>query len=116
LYSHPTYSPHRSIALEDPPDPSIIKMTEGLVLDDPKLSVMDVSISFLAEMTLTGDKFYEAYRNFLKLLRLIVDDAMVKWFKDHQDFCLSHNKFMDNFPFILNFYQDGVKPSTSIGP
>jgi hypothetical protein len=39
-------------------------MMKGLVLDNPKLSVMDVSVGFPAETTLTGDKFYEAYRIF----------------------------------------------------
>ncbi|KAG1837227.1 hypothetical protein DFJ58DRAFT_734497 [Suillus subalutaceus] len=84
-------------------DPSIIKMMKGLVLDNLELSVMDVSAGFLAETTLTGDKFYEAYRNFLKILKLIADDATVKCFKDHRDFCLLHDKFTDDFTSVLNF-------------
>jgi hypothetical protein len=41
--------------------------------------------------------------NFLKLLKLITDDTTVKHFKDHRNFCLSHDEFTDDFPSVLNF-------------
>ncbi|KAG0707159.1 hypothetical protein DFH29DRAFT_995217 [Suillus ampliporus] len=59
-------------------DPSCVKLKKGLVLEDPKLCVMDTSNGFPPKAYLTADVFYEALSNFLKLLALIADDVTVK--------------------------------------
>jgi hypothetical protein len=83
-------------------DPSCIKMKKGLILEDPKMSVMDTS-TFPAESTLPADRFYEAYSNFLKMMALIADEATIKRFVEHQDFCLSCDEFSDDWHAVLNF-------------
>ncbi|KAG2096756.1 uncharacterized protein F5147DRAFT_778261 [Suillus discolor] len=69
-------------------DPSCVKMKKGLVLDNPKMSVMDTS-TFPAESTLPADCFYEAYSNFLKMMAIVADEATIRHFVEHRDFCLS---------------------------
>ncbi|KAG1836804.1 hypothetical protein DFJ58DRAFT_734749 [Suillus subalutaceus] len=83
-------------------NPTCVKMKKGLILDDPKKSVMDTSI-FPAESTLPADRFYKAYSNFLKMMALIADEAMIEWFVEHRDFCLSRDEFSDNSNAVLNF-------------
>ncbi|KAG2159323.1 uncharacterized protein EDB93DRAFT_1099709 [Suillus bovinus] len=99
---HPTYASHPDISLKDPSRPILHQDEKGLVLDDPKKSVMDMS-TFPAELSLLTDRFYEAYSNFLKMMLLITDEAMIKHFVEHCDFCLSHNKFSEDWNAVLNF-------------
>ncbi|KAG1888467.1 uncharacterized protein F5891DRAFT_182174 [Suillus fuscotomentosus] len=84
-------------------DPASVKMKKGLVTDDPKLFVMDTSSGFPPESSLPPHLFYEAASNFIRLLGLVADDATVKRFTDHRDFCLSRDEFGDNFDSILAF-------------
>jgi len=84
-------------------DPASVKMKKGLVTDDPKLFVMDTSSGFPPESSLPPHLFYEAASNFIRLLKLVADDATVQRFTDHRDFCLSRDKFGDNFDSILAF-------------
>ncbi|KAG1876017.1 hypothetical protein C8R48DRAFT_768863 [Suillus tomentosus] len=83
-------------------DPSCVKMKKGLVLDDPKMSVMD-TLTFPTESTLPADRFYEAYSNFLKMMALVADKATIKRFIKHRDFCLSRDEFSDDWNAVLNF-------------
>ncbi|KAG1886299.1 hypothetical protein F4604DRAFT_1918029 [Suillus subluteus] len=83
-------------------DPSCVKMKKGLVLDDPKKSVMDTS-TFPAELTLPADRFYEAYSNFLKMMALIADEATIRQFVEHRNFCLSRDEFSEDWNAVLNF-------------
>ncbi|KAG0705612.1 hypothetical protein DFH29DRAFT_1067379 [Suillus ampliporus] len=83
--------------------PSCVKLKKGLVLEDPKLCVMDTSNGFPPEASLTANVFYKALSNFLKLLALIADDVMVKQFEDHHQFCMSRDAYMSNFQAVLNF-------------
>lgn len=83
-------------------DPSCVKMKKGLVLDDPKKSVMDTS-TFPVETSLQADHYYEAYSNFLKMMALIADAATVKRFVEHRDFCLSRDEFTSDWSAVLNF-------------
>ncbi|KAG1749261.1 hypothetical protein EDB19DRAFT_1904774 [Suillus lakei] len=66
-----------------------IKLKKGLVLNDLKMIIMDTSIGFPPEMSLTADLFFEATSNFLSLLEQITDDDMVIWFTNHHMFCMS---------------------------
>lgn len=84
-------------------DPASVKMKKGLVTDDPKLFVMDTSSGFPPESSLPPHLFYEAASNFIRLLGLVADDATVKRFTDHRNFCLSRDEFGDNFDSILAF-------------
>ncbi|KAG2337081.1 hypothetical protein BDR05DRAFT_952888 [Suillus weaverae] len=59
-------------------DPSCVKLKKGLVLEDPKLCIMDTSNGFPPEATLTADVFFEATSNFLKLLTLITNNVTVQ--------------------------------------
>ncbi|KAG1724468.1 hypothetical protein EDB19DRAFT_1915514 [Suillus lakei] len=62
-------------------DPSCMKMKKGLVMDDPKRTVMDMSVGFPVEMSLLPGQFNEAYTNFMKLLAIVVDKTIVQEFK-----------------------------------
>ncbi|KAG2336519.1 hypothetical protein BDR05DRAFT_1005772, partial [Suillus weaverae] len=84
-------------------DPSCVKLKKGLVLEDPKLCVMDTSNGFPPKATLTADVFFEATNNFLKLLTLIIDNITVQRFTEHRQFCMSRDAFTSNFQAILNF-------------
>jgi len=83
-------------------EPSSIKLRKGLVLDDPKQSVLDTS-GFPSETDLTPEEFYEASDNFVSLISLIAGPAVVQRFKQHRSFCLSRKQFKDSFPAILAF-------------
>jgi hypothetical protein len=72
-------------------------------MNDPKLFVMDTSSGFPPESSLQPHSFYEAALNFIKLLSQVADDATVQCFTDHHDFCLSRDKFGDNFKSVLAF-------------
>jgi hypothetical protein len=84
-------------------DSACVKMKKGLVMNDPKLFVMDPSSSFPLESSLQPHSFYEAASNFIKLLSQVADDATVQRFTDHHDFCLSRDEFSDNFESVLAF-------------
>lgn len=84
-------------------DPSCVKLKKGLVLNDPKMIVMDTSNGFPHESTITADVFFEAQSNFLKLLNLIADDVVVARFKGHRKFCMSRDEYTSNFPAVLRF-------------
>ncbi|KAG1855977.1 hypothetical protein F4604DRAFT_1932124 [Suillus subluteus] len=85
-------------------DPSCIKMMKGLVLDDPKLSVMDAASSgFPLETSLLADQFNEAFGNFIKLMRQIADQTIVQRFIDHRAFCTERDDFSENYRAILAF-------------
>ncbi|KAG1726679.1 hypothetical protein EDB19DRAFT_1833369 [Suillus lakei] len=62
-------------------DPSCMKMKKGLVMDDPKRTVMDMSVGFPVEMSLLPGQFNEAYTNFMKLLTIVADETIVQEFK-----------------------------------
>jgi hypothetical protein len=83
-------------------DPSSVKLRKGLVLDDPKQSVLDTA-GFPSETNLTAEEFYEASDNFVSLINLIAGPAVVERFKQHRSFCLSRKQFKDSFPAILAF-------------
>ncbi|KAG1812023.1 hypothetical protein EV424DRAFT_1542243 [Suillus variegatus] len=85
-------------------DPSCIKMTKGLVLDDPKLSVMDATSSgFPPESSLPADQFNEAFSNFIKLMRQVADSSIVQRIIDHCAFCMERDDFSENYRTILAF-------------
>lgn len=85
-------------------EPSCIKMMKGLVLDDPKMSVMDAASSgFPPETSLPGDQFNEAFGNFIKLMRQIADPTVVQHFVDHRAFCTDRDDFSENYRAILAF-------------
>ncbi|KIK48497.1 hypothetical protein CY34DRAFT_29053, partial [Suillus luteus UH-Slu-Lm8-n1] len=84
-------------------DPSCVKMKKGLVMDDPKRSIMDTSSGFPVETSLLPGQFNEAYRNFLKLLTKVADKSIVQEFKDHRDFLTDRDDFNDQFDTILAF-------------
>ncbi|KAG2053926.1 hypothetical protein BDR06DRAFT_971998 [Suillus hirtellus] len=70
-------------------DPSCIKLKKGLVLNNPKIIIMDMTSGFPPELMITTDIFFEALSNFLKLLALVTDDDM--------------DKFTSNFSAVLRF-------------
>lgn len=84
-------------------DPSCIKMKKGLVMDDPKRSVMDTASGFPVETSLQPGQFNEAYHNFMKLLAKVADATIVQDFKDHRDFLIERDDFNDMFDIILAF-------------
>lgn len=84
-------------------DPGCVKLKKGLVLNDPKMIVMDTSVGFPLESTITADVFFEAQSNFLKLLELIADDIVVNRFIGHRTFCMSRDEYTSNFPAVLRF-------------
>ncbi|KIK37287.1 hypothetical protein CY34DRAFT_43692, partial [Suillus luteus UH-Slu-Lm8-n1] len=83
-------------------DPSCIKMRKGMILDDPKRSVLDAS-GFPAETTLQPADFHEATENFMQLLEHVAGPAIIERFKRHRRFCLSRKPFVDNYEAILAF-------------
>jgi len=83
-------------------DPSCVKMKKGIVLDDPKRSIMDAS-SFPPEMSLPPAQFNEASKNFINLLAHVASPLIIERFKQHHDFCLSRKRFDENFQAILAF-------------
>jgi hypothetical protein len=85
-------------------DPACIKMKKGLVMNNPKLFIMDTSSGFPPELSLQPHFFHEVALNFIKLLSQVADDATVQCFMDHCDFCLSRDEFSDNFESVLTFY------------
>ncbi|KAG1849350.1 hypothetical protein C8R48DRAFT_778593 [Suillus tomentosus] len=84
-------------------DPSCVKLKKGLVLNDPKMIVMDTTSGFPPELTLTADIFFEVSSNFLKLLALVADDDMVLCFTNHRTFWMSRDEFTSNFSAVLRF-------------
>jgi hypothetical protein len=84
-------------------DPSCVKMKKGLVMEDPKRSIMDTSSGFPAENTLLPGQFNEAYKNFLKLLAKVADKDIVQEFRDHREFLTERDDFNDNFDMVLAF-------------
>jgi hypothetical protein len=84
-------------------DPSCVKMKKGLVMDDPKRSIMDTSFGFPVETSLLPGQFNEAYKNFLKLLAKVTDKSIVQEFREHRDFLTEHDDFNDQFDMILAF-------------
>ncbi|KAG1728441.1 hypothetical protein EDB19DRAFT_2027980 [Suillus lakei] len=85
-------------------EPSCIKMTKGLVLDDPKQIVMDpASSGFPPESSLPAEEFNEASANFIKLMRMIADPITVQRFVDHRAFCTDRDDFSANYRSILAF-------------
>jgi hypothetical protein len=83
-------------------DPSCVKMKKGIVLDDPKRSIMDSS-SFPPETSLPPAQFNEASKNFINLLAHVASPLIIERFKQHRDFCLSRKRFDENFQAILTF-------------
>lgn len=83
-------------------DPSCVKMKKGIVLDDPKKSIMDSS-SFPPETSLPPAQFNEASKNFINLLAHVASPLIIEHFKQHHDFCLSCKHFDENFQAILAF-------------
>jgi hypothetical protein len=83
-------------------DPSCVKMKKGIVLDDPKRSIMDAS-SFPPETSLPLAQFNEASKNFINLLVHVASPLIIERFKQHRDFCLSRKRFDENFQAILAF-------------
>lgn len=84
-------------------DPSCVKMKKGLVMDDPKRSIMDTSSGFPIETSLLPGQFNEAYKNFLKLLTKVADKTIVQEFREHRDFLTERDDFNDHFDIILAF-------------
>lgn len=84
-------------------DPSCVKMKKGLVMDDPKRSIMDTSSGFPVETSLLPGQFNEAYKNFMKLLAKVADKDIVQEFRTHRDFLTERDDFNDQFDIILAF-------------
>lgn len=84
-------------------DPSCVKMRKGLIMDDPKRSIMDTASGFPIETSLLLGQFNEAYKNFMKLLAKVADSTIMQDFKKHRDFLTEHDDFNDQFDIILTF-------------
>ncbi|KAG2351397.1 hypothetical protein BDR07DRAFT_1386030 [Suillus spraguei] len=84
-------------------DPACVKLKKGLVLNNPKMIIMDMSSRFAPESTLTADVYFKVLSNFLKLLALVADEDTVVHFSEHHMFCMSWDEFTSNFPAILRF-------------
>ncbi|KAG2347930.1 hypothetical protein BDR05DRAFT_996259 [Suillus weaverae] len=68
-------------------DPSSVKLCKGLVLDDPKHSVLDTS-GFPPESSMLSADFNEAYDNFIALMELKATLEIISPFMEHRQFCL----------------------------
>lgn len=77
-------------------------MQKGIILDDPKRSVLDV-VGFPVETMLQPAESHEVMENFMQFLKHIASPAIIEHFKQYRRFCRSRKPFVDNYEAILAF-------------